>query len=128
MPCFTCRASSFPTSFRSISRAMAKAASAQIRNLALSPTAPDWPARAALCETCPMRVLRNGISYCGTPYLQQINRDPAIDGCGCPTRDKAKSPTEHCPIDAHFRPAKITNGDCSCRWCARAEQRSAHLR
>ncbi len=114
MACFTC-----PTnSFRSISRAMAKGASARLRRLGITPTAVAWTSRAAACETCSMRVLRRGVSYCGTPFLQLIDRDPAVDGCGCPTRDKAKSADEHCPVDRHFRPAVMAGEKCSCRWCA----------
>jgi hypothetical protein len=115
MPCFTCHANTF----RSISKAMAKGASARLRGMGLTPVAVDWTARAAICERCPMRVIRGGVSYCGEPFLQLIERDPAVDGCGCPTRDKAKSPEEHCPVDRQFGPAAIAGGRCNCRWCAR---------
>jgi hypothetical protein len=118
MACFSCR----PTSFRAISRAMAqsasKAASARLRRMGITAAAVDWAARATICETCPMRVLRNGVSYCGTPFLRLIDRDPVIDGCGCPTRDKAKSPDEHCPVDRNFKLPVLGAGRCNCRWCA----------
>jgi hypothetical protein len=98
---------------------MASAASARIRRMGIGATAVDWTSRAAICETCPMRVIRRGVSYCGTPFLQNIDRDPVIHGCGCPTRDKAKSPDEHCPVDRHFKLAVLTGDRCSCQWCAR---------
>jgi hypothetical protein len=114
MACFTCHTNSF----RSISLAMAKGAAARMRRMGIVPTAVEWTARAAICEGCPMRVLRGGVTYCGTPFLRLIDRDPAVDGCGCPTRDKAKSPDEHCPVDRHFqRPVRVGER-CNCRWCA----------
>jgi hypothetical protein len=116
MACFSCGS----TSFRSISAAMAKAASARLRNLGVGRTAIDWTARAAVCERCPMRVVHRGTSYCGTPFLQMLDRDPAIDGCGCPTRDKAKSPDEHCPVDRAFQLPVMQAGRCNCKWCAAA--------
>jgi hypothetical protein len=109
MACFSCTAGSF----RSISVAMAKAASARLRQIGAGRTATNWTARAAICERCPLRVVRKGVSYCGTPFLHQIDRDPAIDGCGCPTRDKAKSPDEHCPLTVGG-----PGGGCRCKWCA----------
>jgi hypothetical protein len=113
MACFGCASNSF----RSISKAMAKAASARFRQMGLTTTAPQWTSRATTCETCPMRVVHRGVSYCGTPFLKQINRDPVTEGCGCPTRDKAKSPDEHCPIDRHFNLPVVRAGECNCRWC-----------
>jgi len=104
--------------FAALSRAAAKAASARLRLLSLLPSKADWSARAALCERCPMRVLHMGASYCGKPFLHRIDRDPALDGCGCPTRDKAKAPEEHCPIDPQNRPALKNGATCSCKWCA----------
>jgi hypothetical protein len=96
---------------------MAKAASARIRGLGMTAISADYPARAAICERCPMRVIQNNITYCGTPFLSKIDRDPVLDGCGCPIRDKARSPAEHCPADARFQPATQREGRCNCRWC-----------
>jgi hypothetical protein len=98
---------------------------ARLRNLGFRRISPSWQARAAICESCHLRVVRCGISYCGNPLLQQIDRDPTIDGCGCPCRDKAKSPDEHCPIDSHHQPARFDRtsdassdkSECSCKWC-----------
>jgi hypothetical protein len=118
MACFNCGTNSF----RSISSAMAKAASAKLRQLGALKTSVDWAARAAVCETCPMRVVQRGVSYCGTPFLQQIDRDPLVDGCGCPTREKAKSPDEHCPVDGRFGLPALRAGQCNCRWCASTNQ------
>jgi hypothetical protein len=113
MSCFSCAGNSF----RSISAAMAKAASARLRSIGAGRTAANWADRAAICERCPMRVVRRGVSYCGTPFLQLIDRDPVVDGCGCPTRDKAMSPGEHCPVDRTFQLPVIFKGQCNCRWC-----------
>src|SRR3954453_17830293 len=93
--------------FAPLSRAAAKAASARLRRLAVLPTHHDWPARAAVCEQCHMRILQRGVSYCGRPFLQDIDRDPETDGCGCPTHEKAKSPSEHCPIDRQNHLAQV---------------------
>jgi hypothetical protein len=109
MACFTCRSGSF----RSITLAMAKAASAKLRKVGVGKVATDWATRAAICERCPMRVVHRGVSYCGTPFLQQIDRDPALDGCGCPTRDKARAPEEHCPLTTRGSDAN----QCRCKWC-----------
>src|SRR4051812_36594636 len=106
------------SAFAAITKAAAKAASARLRKLAVLPTHRDWPARAAICERCHMRVLHRGVSYCGRPFLQEIDRDPVTDGCGCPTREKAKSPREHCPIDLHNSPARDISGRCNCKWCS----------
>jgi len=38
----------------------------------------------ALCEKCPLCVVRCGVSYCGTPLLLQIDRDPIVDGLRLP--------------------------------------------
>jgi len=105
--------------FKTLSRAAAKAASARWRSVGLSRVHPDWARRASTCETCPLRVVRRGVSYCGRPFLSQIDRDPVMDGCGCPTIDKAKSPEEHCPLDARHQPATANIGAalCSCKWC-----------
>jgi hypothetical protein len=98
---------------------MAKAASARLRQIGVGATAGNWSARAAICETCPMRVVSRGVSYCGTPFLRMIDRDPVLDGCGCPTRDKAKSPDEHCPVDNRFQ-SPSRGPKCNCKWCAGA--------
>jgi hypothetical protein len=119
MGCFTCGRKIVSTSsaFAALSRAAAKATSARLRRLGARAVAPDWAARAVLCERCPLRVVRDGVSYCGQPFLRQIDRDPAADGCGCPTREKARSPSEHCPLDAAHRPAVRRAGRCNCKWC-----------
>jgi hypothetical protein len=91
--------------------------SAQLRRVGFRRDYPGWHRRAAICEQCPMRVIRCGVSYCGKPFLQQIDRDPATEGCGCPCWDKAKTPDEHCPIDSRNQPAQTHDGNCSCKWC-----------
>ena len=103
--------------FASFSRAAAKSAAGRLRRLGILPEAVDWARRATVCETCHLRTIRNGVSYCGRPFLQQVARDPAEQGCGCPTRAKAKSPQEHCPLDRSHRPAVQSNGRCTCKWC-----------
>lgn len=115
MACTTCTRGS---SFRSISAAMAKAAAARLRRAGVLRTQVDWAARAEVCERCPMRVIRGSVSYCGRPFLQQVERDPVIDGCGCPTREKAKAPGEHCPLAVSHGPAEQDGDHCNCKWCA----------
>jgi hypothetical protein len=105
---------------RQLREALGKFALARLRGIGIAKVHPDWEARAAICEQCPMRVVRCGVSYCGTPYLQQIDREPAVDGCGCPCRAKAQSPGEHCPIDARHRAAATEAGSCNCKWCRAA--------
>jgi hypothetical protein len=83
------------------------------------PTRRDWAAHAAICERCPMRVVAHSITYCGTPFLQKIDRDPVTDGCGCPTVAKAKDASEHCPVNARHDAATRTSGRCNCKWCDR---------
>ena len=122
MGCSTCGR---PSSFGSISVAIAKAAAARLRGTGALSTAADWAERAATCERCPLLVVRGGVSYCGTPFLRQVHRDPAVDGCGCPTRDKAKSPAEHCPVTDRHLPAGTASGHCSCKWCGLARARTA---
>jgi hypothetical protein len=112
-----------PTVFREVSKAMAKSAAAKLRNFRALPIAADWNLRAGACERCPMRTVFSGISYCGKPFLRQMDRDPATDGCGCPTADKAKSPAEHCPVDARHQPAVQVGSYCSCKWCAAKHSR-----
>jgi hypothetical protein len=98
--------------------AVGKFAAARLRNVGAMKVHPDWQARAMTCERCPLRVISCGVSYCGNPLLQQIDRDPAVDGCGCACRDKAKSPSEHCPIDRHHQAAERHGAECSCKWCS----------
>jgi hypothetical protein len=81
---------------------------------------PTWAQRAAICERCPLRVVHRGVSYCGRPLTQQVERDLAADGCGCPTKDKAKSPEEHCPLAMNHRPAIKIGDRCNCKWCVAA--------
>ena len=116
MACSACTTSAF----RTISIAMAKGAAARLRRTGALPTSVDWAARATVCERCPLLVVRHGVSYCGTPFLRQVNRDPVTDGCGCPTRDKARSPAEHCPITDRHAAAERGGGWCSCKWCVAA--------
>jgi len=77
----------------------------------------DWQTRAAVCERCHLRHVKCGISYCGRPLVNLPFRDEAVDGCGCPCREKAKRPGEHCPIDAHALAAHRDQSGCSCKWC-----------
>ncbi|MGA3068501.1 MAG: hypothetical protein ABSF29_16790 [Tepidisphaeraceae bacterium] len=106
--------------FRQLAGALQRFAGARLRRAGLQKVHPQWQQRAEVCERCPMRVIRCGISYCGNPFLEQIDRDPAIDGCGCPCREKAQSPAEHCPVDPHHRAAQRGPGPCSCKWCQSA--------
>jgi hypothetical protein len=117
MACFTCHSSTPSTVFKALSRAAAKAASAKLRRIGALPLKQNWTSRAIVCERCPMRVVRNGTSYCGRPYLQQVVRDPVVDGCGCPTREKAKSPHEHCPLTVQGMTAEKVGATCNCKWC-----------
>jgi hypothetical protein len=103
--------------FAAFSRAAAKSAASRLRRLGLLPESVDWSRRAAICEACPLRTIHRGVSYCGRPFLQQTDRDPAAEGCGCPTHAKAKSPDEHCPIDRLNRGVTQTPADCTCKWC-----------
>src|ERR1700722_1668256 len=109
MACFTCGSNSF----RWISSAMAKAASARWREISGGKVAVGWAQREEICARCPMQVISRGVSYCGTPFLRKMDREPEVDGCGCPTRAKAKSPGEHCPVDARYRLA-VAGEVCSC--------------
>jgi hypothetical protein len=90
---------------------------ARLQTIGWLRSAVDWENRAKTCERCHLRVIRCGVSYCGQPFLKQIDRDEAVDGCGCPCRDKAKSRSEHCPIDHRQQPAQKSAGGCSCKWC-----------
>lgn len=100
-----------------LSRAAAKAAGDRLRRLGVLQSRVDWPARARLCESCTLRVIHRGVSYCGRPFLHQVRRDEAVDGCGCPTIAKARDPSEHCPIDPSYQPAIRLHGRCTCKWC-----------
>jgi hypothetical protein len=97
---------------------MAKAASARLRNLGAGRVATDWSTRAQICARCPMQVIHNGVAHCGTPFLRKIDRDPVLDGCGCPVNDKARSPGEHCPVDGRFQ-LPVAEPRCNCKWCGR---------
>src|SRR5271165_1021302 len=103
---------------RALLEALGKFAAARLRQVGALRVHPRWETRAAVCERCPIRVVRCGISYCGNPLLKQIDRDPALDGCGCPCRDKAKSPDEHCPVNGRHQAAASDGRGCSCKWCA----------
>ena len=103
--------------FAALSRAAARSAAGGLRRLGLLPEAVDWARRAAACEACPLRTIHKGVSYCGRPFLQQIDRVAADHGCGCPTRDKAKAAEEHCPVDSRLRPAAQVPTGCTCKWC-----------
>lgn len=107
--------------FAALSRAAAKSAASRLRQFGILPESVDWARRAAVCETCHLRTIRAGVSYCGQPLLQQISRDPQ-DGCGCPTRAKAKSPDEHCPLDRSNQPAVQSGDRCTCKWCSPASR------
>src|SRR5437868_137557 len=104
--------------WRQLSRAAAKSAAAGMRRAGLLPLRVNWAARATVCERCPLRVIRGGVSFCGQPYLSQVDRDPATEGCGCPTLDKAKDPGEHCPLTFANVAASTGLGRCDCKWCA----------
>jgi len=106
--------------FRSLSRAAAKSAGARLRRMGILPTPDSWAQRAEICERCPLRVVRKGVSYCGKPLLEQIQRD-ATAGCGCPTHDKAKDLQEHCPLTIHHRAARQAGAHCDCKWCQAAQ-------
>jgi hypothetical protein len=108
--------------FAALSRAAAKSASARLRAMGVLRGSVDWAARAAVCERCPLRVIASGTSYCGTPFLRKLDREPALDGCGCPTVAKAKDPREHCPVNARHQPASTSSPACDCKWCAPAGQ------
>jgi hypothetical protein len=98
-------------------QALGKFATARLRQVGAMSVYPDWQARAEVCERCALRVVSCGNSYCGSPLLKQIERDPAVDGCGCPCHDKAKSAGEHCPINERYQPAEKHDGACNCKWC-----------
>jgi hypothetical protein len=97
--------------------ALGKFATARLRQVGAARIHPEWEDRAEVCERCSLRVVSCGVSFCGNPFLKQLDRDPAVDGCGCPCRDKAKSPGEHCPVDAHYQATEQAGGECNCKWC-----------
>jgi hypothetical protein len=109
---------------RYLLEAVGKFATARLRQVGAMCVHPNWEARAAVCERCPLRVISCGVSYCGNPLLRQLDRDPTVDGCGCPCHDKSKDPTEHCPIDSHHQAAAMEHGACSCKWCKGGNQKS----
>lgn len=113
MACFSCIGV-----LGAVSRAMAKSAASKFRSLGALPVYRDWASRATLCERCPLRIIHQGASYCGRPFLHHPRRDNSIDGCGCPTHAKAKAPNEHCPLDQLNRPARLDAARCTCKWCA----------
>lgn len=99
-----------------LARAAGKAATSKLRLAGFVPEANDWAAKAEVCERCPIRVVKCTVSYCGQPLLRNLVRDPVTDGCGCPTRAKAKDPAEHCPITPRHD-ASTGGPDCQCKWC-----------
>jgi hypothetical protein len=119
MSVFACCSAS---TFKTLSRAAAKSAAAKFRQLGVGSVHPRWTVRAQICERCPMRVIARGISYCGDPFLERIHRDPQVHGCGCPTRAKAQSRSEHCPLDPSHAPAITIQGKCTCKWCAGGDE------
>lgn len=119
-----------------LARAAGKAATAKLRRAGLTPEYADWATRAEVCERCPQQVVKCGVSYCGQPLMRRMIRDEAVDGCGCPTRLKAKDPTEHCPITRRHEASATSRGEglqyagtqaaglealvratCQCKWC-----------
>jgi hypothetical protein len=106
-----------PSRFAALSRAAAKYAGAIARRAGAAGVHPDWTIRAAVCEQCPLRVVAGSVSYCGQPMQRKPLRDPSLDGCGCPTREKAKAPDEHCPLTPRHQPAASEDGVCDCKWC-----------
>lgn len=107
-------------SLASLSRGFAKATAARLRNLGIARrAAPDvLETRLRTCAGCPLAVVHRGATYCGTPLLRKLVRQPEVDGCGCPLSKKAADPAEHCPIDARHAASRRTAAGCSCKWCA----------
>ncbi len=99
-------------------RAAAKATVAKVRARGWAAEHPQWAARAEICERCPLRVIQCNRAYCGRPFLQQPHRDPLLDGCGCPCREKAKDPAEHCPLTSDHQAASRSKTGCNCKWCS----------
>ena len=111
------------STFATLSRAAAKGASSRLREMGLLKERVDWARRAEICERCPLRVIHQKRSYCGRPFLQQIERDPTIDGCGCPVRAKAIDPEEHCPLTVRHLPSTNEGATCDCKWCQASQGR-----
>jgi hypothetical protein len=128
MPCLRCgpslahRPSGIGRSDKGLrvwSKAAAKYARARLRDARLLQVAPHAAVRLEVCRTCPLRVTHRGTDYCGRPMWQRGVRDPlAQPGCGCPIRNKAEDPDEHCPLTS-----TSTNHACACRWCTAAAAR-----
>ena len=102
--------------FAALSRAAAKYATAVARRSGASAMHPVWTVRAEICERCPLRVVVGRVSYCGEPVQSRLVRGPE-QGCGCPTREKARSPEEHCPLTVSHRAARVGSAGCDCKWC-----------
>jgi hypothetical protein len=105
------------TLIRKLTNAAYKASRARLRAIGMGRTHPQWAERATICETCPLRIIEKKVSYCGRPFLHDIDRDPTINGCGCPTIPKAQDLTEHCPLNRQHLPANTTSLTCDCKWC-----------
>jgi hypothetical protein len=106
------------SSFATLSRAAARNAGARMRSMGLLPAKVDWATRAGVCARCPLLVVRGQTSYCGRPFLEKIDRDAELDGCGCPVRAKAQDPAEHCPLTVANRKSTRVGAACDCKWCA----------
>jgi hypothetical protein len=102
-------------------QASLKASSAIVRSAGVGAVASDWPARAEACARCPLVYVQCGKSYCGKPFLKQIEREEHVEGCGCPVLAKAKDPAEHCPRNARFQPSS-KSANCDCVWCATSKR------
>lgn len=101
-----------------LSKAAARFALSIVRRAGSTSIHSDWTTRAALCERCHLRVVVGCVSYCGQPMYKKPHRDESVEGCGCPTREKAKSPDEHCPLTTGHLPASQGVAACDCKWCA----------
>ncbi|MFT3789064.1 MAG: hypothetical protein QM770_23300 [Tepidisphaeraceae bacterium] len=99
-----------------------KRAESLFRSIGVGHEHPQWQARAEICSRCPLVVVKCGKSYCGRPFLNQVERDEPTEGCGCPVLAKAKDPREHCPRDLHFDASSKTE-DCDCMWCTTLRER-----
>jgi len=89
-----------------------------VRDLTGGSVHPQWQERMEACERCPMRVVQCGKSYCGKPLLKQVEREEHLDGCGCPTRAKARDTQGHCPRTAGYAEPTTTKASCDCVWCS----------
>ena len=124
MACFSCLRHGLSPVFKSLSRAAAKSAKAKLRATGLMRVHPDVETREAVCRRCPMRQVYGGVSYCGSPLLRKVQRDPVMEGCGCPIADKAADPSEHCPITITFDRPHRAGEACDCRWCVAAQRKA----